>query len=363
MPLLSVSPAPLVVPLVVLLMTLLATLLAVSGTLAEERFEMRTAPLPTTALPSPPAGSVTVCALLCALEPACAALGWEQGCRLYGEDGEVPQDGRLVQLYRRVTVAGEVIPAGEAAGEQTTAVVPATGSETGMTTSSMMATETTEGSTTDEGTPSVALIAETTGAAAADVTSTPAAALSGTPSLSSTTSAHVTLSPSTTSSSTFDFTSASASSPTPTSTPSPASTSTSPATTSSSSGTVVEDRLYWHAFSPVPLTYDESRLYCAAQRPGGDLAGLHSQKQLDFLWQDPDRPDAREWLGIYVGDFGLIFNPTGSQVPFTMQATIEGSDDRFALPAGRITGVLKKVDPSWVTPRLMLHNMVCDVAV
>ena len=93
-------------------------------------------------------------------------------------------------------------------------------------------------------------------------------------------------------------------------------------------------------------------------RPGGDLASLYTQEQLDFLWTDPARPDAQEWIGIKIGAYGKTYNPDGEELPFTISGSIEGGSMKwgFTLPAGRVQGKLQRV--SIFSDEFMA--MVCD---
>ncbi|KAF0311707.1 hypothetical protein FJT64_017549 [Amphibalanus amphitrite] len=135
--------------------------------------------------------------------------------------------------------------------------------------------------------------------------------------------------------------------------------STSAATTPPSS-TAVDGRYYWHATSTTVLSYDDARTHCQDLMSGGDLASLHTQAQLDFLWADTARPMSIEFIGVTYRDVNgerRARNPDDTDLAFDITGYITGSSgSRLVLPSNRGTGQLLRMSHSGTR----LTNMVCD---
>ena len=397
-------------------LTLLATL-AILKAPAEERFERQTAALPSSALLHPSAASVTLCAILCGLQPDCQALVWKTDCSLFGDAESAESAVRQVQLYRRMITDAEELskeePEGQGlegiggestdegrtvhgiektpssdgldeAGESADGLVgeagpahvmtrgraPVRGHGTGTRTKKPPAqdiqpTESTatnihsmrEGLTkwvvdtgTEDQETTVTEMQTTTDIEDRDDVTT----ISQTAVVLSTTEAEEFLT----------STTASTSITLPSTITTITTTTTTTTTTSVTYGSTVDDRYYWRVVSPEPVTYDDARSFCGSLRPGGDLANVYTKEQLQFLWEDPGRPDVQEWIGIKLGGFGFVYNTDGTRLPLDISHLTEGTGNRFTLMADLVRGKLLRVEgpsPFSSTSGTTLAAMVCDV--
>ena len=149
--------------------------------------------------------------------------------------------------------------------------------------------------------------------------------------------------------------------PPPTTTaPLPTTTAPPPTTTAPPPAiTAVDGRFYWHVTVSSALGYDDARAHCQSLMAGADMASLHTQSQLDFLWDDPARPSSTEFIGVTYENLGGVRkprNPDGTDLTFDIIGYISGSGSRLVLPSSLAKGQLLRMSYS----NTQLANMVCD---